>query len=234
MSFNQILDAESSETVAINEERQMLVKSTSSPLLWEKLQKGEAFYISSGVNCFFGGNSSGTSAGTYTAVEHVVAEFFNNTDGDVMIVSAECSLGKPHTLSPYTPFVDATHDIEVRFNQWLYQGSVLSTSGSNGLAVNLKRTSTNTLELRSNGNAAMRWANFTTGITASGAGLTSSTEGYICGFRMSYEQRPKKMLVEDQPMIIGKGQSWVVSLLPMQNSSPTNMTFNVRASIIKL
>lgn len=234
MSFQQLLDAKTGQTAGINDNRQVLVRSTSSPLLWEKLQSGDAYYISSGVNCFFGGNSTGTSAGSYVSTEHVVAEFQNNTGGDVMIVNAECSLGKPHTLSPYTPFLESTHDIEVRFNQWLYQGSVLSTSGNNGLSVNLNRVSTNTLEARSNGNGSMRWANTTTGITTAGAGLTSSTEGYICGFRMDYHQRPKKMLIEEQPTIIGKGQSWVVSMVPMQNSSPTNMTFNVRASIIKL
>lgn len=206
------------------------VSSISEALLWDKLIEGKAFYVSTGVNCYFGGGSSGITAGTYTASEYVVAELYNNTDSDLMIIGAECSLSKPHTVGPYTPHTISTHDVECRFNQWLYAGSKLSTSGSDAIVNNLNRTSTEELETRSNGNKAMRVAKSDSAISTPG----SSDAGYICGFKNDYTHGKVQMLTDGQPLIIGRGQSWLVSLLPMQNSTPTNLLFNVRASVIKL
>lgn len=225
-----INDPKTGDAALIDSEGNLAVASRSTPLLWDKLHAGAAFYVSTGLNCLFGGNSTGTVAGTYVASEYVVAELYNNSLSDLMVVGAEASLGKPHTLSPYTPFIDSTHDIEIRINQWLYQGQLLGTVGNNGIVSNLNRTSTEELETRSNGNKAMRWATTATAVATPG----SSDPGYICGFRMSYLNRPKLLLPVEQPLIIGRGQSWVVSMHPMQNSAPTNMTFNVRASVIKL
>lgn len=225
-----IHDPKTGDAAPVDAVKGLKTASTSTPELWEALRTGKAFYCSTGVQDIFGGNSTGTSAGTYYSTERIVAELYNNTNGDLLLTGCEVSNGRPHTLGPYAPLVDGVDDIEVRINQWLYQGQLLGTAGSDGIVNNLNRTSTAELESRPNGNKAMRWCTLAAAVATPGI----ADPGYICGFRMSHNNRPKSALPADQPIIIGRGQSWLLSLVPMQNSAPTNMVLSVRCSVIKL
>lgn len=198
--------------------------SVSEELLENRLREGQAFYVSLGALEYFGGSETG--AGTPTASEYVVGELYNNTEHDLMIVSPQMWATAAYTLGPYAEVGDQWF----RINQWLYAGALLHTTGNNGIVKNLNRTSTNELDTRPNGNAAMRWTNSTHAVATPG----SSDAGYICGFKMKGDLGKVEMMPERQNLIIGRGQSWVISLKPPQNSSPTNLLFGCRAAVVSL
>lgn len=206
----------------VDENGRAQVASVSEDLLQDKLKNGEAFYISIGAHEVIAGTSP--AAGT----EYVIGELYNNTEGDLLVVSPECWV-RP-SINEITPTFTISSWQENRFNQWLYQGSVLNGIGTTAIVKNLNRTSSETLTNRDDGTAAFLHADFSNAVATPG----SSDIGYICGFYISHIHGTKPMLPERQGIIIGKGQSWVISYKYNEYESPINHVIGVRASVIKL
>lgn len=198
---------------------QLKTFSVSEDLLQDQLVKGLSYYVSAGAVDWFGG--------TYDPNEYVFYELFNNTSGDLLITGAQFWCAPAHVT---TPNYLETDDQYFRVNQWLSDTPYLNTSGSNSINNNLNRTSTNTLPTRDNGNSASRNSNAANMVATPG----SIDPGYICGFYHAAGFGKSEMLPGGQGMIIGKSQSWIVSVKPVQNSSPTNHIMGCRASVIEL
>lgn len=193
------------------------VFSISEELLQNQLRKGFSYYISSGAVDWHGG--------TYSGNEYVFFEFENNTSGDVLISSPEVWSSSGYTTGPYAEVDDQW----LRVNQWIRNESSLSSSGADAFNYNINGASTNELDARSNGNSAARMAKRSDAIATSGV---TASDGYFCGFM--FKEGTKNMLPLGQGIVIGKGQSWQVSIKPVQNSSPTNHFVGCRASVVTL
>lgn len=193
--------------------------ATSEDLLQNQLRQGKSYYVSAGAVDWYNGS--------YDAGEYVFYELYNNTGGDLLITGAQVWCGPAYTTGPYTEVADQFF----RVNQWLSSTPYLNTTGNNGIYKNLNRTSTNNLPVRDNGNAPSRWARASDAVATPG----SSDVGYICGFYMKAGNGGKvDMLPGSQGMVIGKSQSWIVSVKGIANASPTNMILGVRASVVEL
>lgn len=191
----------------------------SEDLLAEQLRQGKSFYVSAGANDWL--------AGTYSGTEYVMFEFYNNTSGNLLVQSAQVWLSPAYTTGPYTEVADQY----CRFNQWLSDTAYLDSSGADGISANLNATSTLSLPARDNGNSSVRHAERadTVAIPAK-----TAAAGYICGFLTSSDHGKVEMLPFGQGLIIGRGQSWVVSCKTPQNSSPTNHIIGCRASVVDI
>jgi len=192
--------------------------STGEDLLQQQLRSGKAYYVSAGAVDWYNG--------AYDSGEYVFYELFNNTDGDLLLSGMQIWCGPAYTTGPYAQVADQYF----RVNQWLSSTPYLNTDGNNGIYKNLNRTSTNTLPTRDNGNAPSRWARASDAAATPGSGDV----GYICGFYASAGQNKWDMLPGSQGIVIGKSQSWIISIKGIENSTPTNQKIGCRASVIEL